>query len=244
MNELSEELPEIEVIETRVVKRITLSRIFSSIFEAFSLDRGGFFTVKALIANPGKAIGEYLGENRFYYTPPFRVLVITTALALYLISLSSGADEMSKNFISGIDDPTKLQIIQDKIFGFFSSYANFVLWTFIPIAALFSFLFNRKRGYNYAEHLVFQTYLFCVANILSIIIPLGDFIGAKAIMAIIYALMLFYYVYAYKVFLKRSIFKSIWDNLWIMFIASVLWTFLWIGGFLIFVALNKELFEV
>lgn len=244
MNDFQEREDELKVVETRVVKRITIGRIFSSIFEAFNLERGGFFTVKALLTNPGKAIKEYLGENRFHYTPPFRVLIITTALALYFISISDTADHMGNDFIQGVDDADKLKLIQDKVFGFIGTYANFVLWTFIPLAAVFSFLFNRKREYNFAEHLVYQTYLFCIANIISVFIPLGNLITEQVALGIIYVLMLFYNVYAYKVFLDRTLVKSIWDNLWILFLASIIWMFLLLGGFMVFVGMNKELFEV
>jgi hypothetical protein len=243
MEDFNEYQGEIEVVERRVVKRITLSRIFTSIFEAFNLERGGFFTIKALLINPGKAIKEYLGENRFHYTPPFRVLIITTALALYLISISNTGEHMSDDFIQGIDDPDKLRLIQDKLFSFFGTYANFILWTFIPIAALFTFLFNRKRGYNFAEHLVFQTYLFCVANMLTVFIPLSDFISNKAGSIILTGLMVIYYTYAYKVFLNRSVVKSVWDTLSIMFIATVIWSLLLIAAFMLFVLTNKELFS-
>lgn len=230
-----------EITEIRLVKRITIKHIFESVFEAFNIERGGVYTIKSLLRNPGKAIQDYLGANRFHYTPPFRVLLVTTAIAFYFISISHGVEQFDEGFVEGIPEPETTKLIEDAIRDFVSTYGNFVLWTFIPLAAIFSFWFNRKKGYNFAEHLVYQTYLFCIANLLVLLLPLDHYIDQQILTAIIYVIMLVYYVYAYKVFFDRSWLKSIWHIFWLMFLATIIWSLMLVVLISSFIAVDPAL---
>ena len=42
---------------------------------------------------------------------------------------------------------------------FFYKYFNLVLFLSVPVSALFSWMFFRKSGYNYAENLIFNTFI-------------------------------------------------------------------------------------
>ena len=73
------------IVEERRWNRITLKYIFSSLLDAFNLERGGIYTLKRLFINPGQMAKDYLGAERFHFTPPFRLLFITTAIVIYII---------------------------------------------------------------------------------------------------------------------------------------------------------------
>lgn len=74
--------------------------VFSAV-DAFNMDRGGVYTIKQLCKNPGETIRDYLGANRYHYTPPFRILIITTAIALFLIGLAEFTQHASADFSKG-----------------------------------------------------------------------------------------------------------------------------------------------
>jgi len=232
MSTLPTEEEPLDISEVRRVHRITIAHIFRSLFDAFNMDRGGIYTAKQLFINPGKAVRDYLGANRYHYTPPFRILIITTALALFAIGLSEFTEAAEAQFSADISESVnngkeeKIDATAEikSILQEMSGYYNLILWTFIPIMAFFTWLLNLKKEYNYAEHLVFQTYLFCVSNVLGFLFPLDHFMDGRIIFAVIYIAILFYYVYGFRAFLRKSWLRSFFESFFIFLISSVLWS--------------------
>jgi hypothetical protein len=244
----TEEEP-LDITETRKVKRITIKHVFQSAFDAFNVDRGGVFTIKNLFYDPGATIRDYLGANRYRYTPPFRILIVTTALALFMISQSEFTENMQTEFTAGINEgmseteKEKVDITDHvrSILDELQPYFNLLLWTFIPFIALFSWLINLKRRFNFAEHLVFQVYLFCISNILSCLYPLDHVMPVLLVFAMIYILMFFYYIYGYKEFLGKSWLRSALEMVFILIFSSTLWTVLMGIGFGFYIARTLDL---
>lgn len=249
MDQFPTEEEPLDITESRSVKRITLAQVFRSAFDAFNVDRGGVFTVKNLFYDPGVAIRDYLGANRYHYTPPFRILIVTTAIALFMIGQSEFTENMNAEFTAGLNDSVnqteseKVDITNHvrSILDELQPYFNLILWTFIPFIALFSWLLNLKGKFNFAEHLVFQVYLFCISNILSFLYPLDHFIPIPVVFLIIYVLMFFYYIYGYKEFLKKSWLRSAIEMIFVLLFASTLWTVLVGISFGIYIARTLEL---
>ncbi|MFT6996624.1 MAG: hypothetical protein ACJAQ4_000365 [Cryomorphaceae bacterium] len=209
-----------------------MRQVLRSAVEAFDLDRGGIYTMKQLFVNPGAAVQVYLGANRFHYVPPFRILIVTTALALFLIGLADFTQQANVDFSMGYansveehggspEDATEYIL---RILGEIQGYFNFILWTFIPFAALFTWLINLNRKFNFAEHIVFHTYMFCISNLLSFIFPLDHIIPGWLILVVIYLFMFFYYVYGYKEFLNKSWLRSLFEIVLILVFSSVMWS--------------------
>jgi hypothetical protein len=249
MSVLPEDEEPLDVSEVRKVHRITLAHIFHSIFDAFNIDRGGVFTLKQLLRNPGAAVQDYLGANRYHYTPPFRLLIVTTALTLFMIGLSefveSAPDQMGEGFNSetkNLSEEERLNATAAmfEILSDIQAYFNLLLWTFIPFIALFTWLVNLKKKYNFAEHLVFQTYLFSISNIIGFILPLDHFVPWWVIMTVVYILMFFYYIYAYREFLKKSTFRSILEMAMILVFSLLLWSTLIIIVFALLILLQTK----
>ena len=224
----------LDVTEVRQVKRITLGHVFNSLILAFNMDRGGIYTVKQLFIKPGEAVRDYLGANRYHYTPPFRILIITTAIVLFAIGLSEITETAEAQFsadVSSTMSEAKNEKVDatEEIKGILqdlSAYFNLILWTFIPIMAFFTWLLNLKKGYNYAEHLVFQTYLFCISNVLGFLFPLDHFVPAWLIFSIVYIFISFYYIYGYKGFIGKSWLRSFFESLFILLVSSTIWSVL------------------
>jgi len=244
MEEFPTEEEPLDITETRKVRRITVLQVLSSMVVAFNVDRGGIFTIKQLFIHPGKAIRDYIGANRYHYTPPFRILVITTTLAFFAIGSSelvegfesdiSAEMESATNDIQNemIDVTSEVITLTKKI----SPYFNFILWTFIPIAAFFSWLINLKNRFNYAEHLVFQTYLFCISNILCFLFPLDNFLNPTVPFTAIYGALLFYYTFGYRGFIAKTWKRSILEAIFIYFMATIVWSILVSVGYALYLS--------
>ncbi|MEM9052765.1 MAG: DUF3667 domain-containing protein [Bacteroidota bacterium] len=244
----TEEEP-LDVTEIRQVKRITVGQVLGSMIVAFNMDRGGVYTAKQLFINPGKAVREYLGANRFHYTPPFRILIITTTLAFLAFGFTEAFQDAESQFTAGFNGSVEENRGEDvdvtaeikQILREISPYFNFILWTFIPIVSLFSWLFNLKKNFNYAEHLVFQTYLFCISNILCFLFPFDNFINQAVVFGVIYIAVFFYYIYGYREFLRKSWIRSILESILLFFIATAIWGTIVGLGFGIYVARTLQL---
>lgn len=228
----TEEEP-LDITETRQVKRITTMQVLRSAFDAFNVDRGGVFTVKRLFVNPGKGIKNYLGANRYHYTPPFRLLIVTTAIALLVISKAEVTQSFGKDIVTGIEngaqekDKTEQELMMAKfneLTNTLKPYSNLILWTFVPLFALFVWLINLKGPFNFAEHVVFQTYMFSISNILSLILIFDHFLPISLVLIILYAGMFAYYVYGYKVFTGKKWFRSFLEIVLSLIIVSAVWS--------------------
>jgi hypothetical protein len=224
MNVFKDDEEPLDVVETRKVKRITVRNVFDNFLESFSLERGGIFTVKSLFTHPGKTVIDYLGANRYHYTPPFRILIVSTAVVLYLISISQSSEGFEKGFQDSFSAENNKDVTES-IMNTVQNFFNLLIWSLIPFMALFSYLLNRKLGFNYAEHLVFQTYAFCITNIITFLVVLDHFIHPSIVFGISGIGSLFYFIFAYRDFTNRSWIKSIFHTIIIYIMSSIMWMF-------------------
>lgn len=214
---------EVEIEDTRVVKRISVGNFISNVLEAFNITRGGIYTVKRLLFNPGELIGQYIGINRYRITPPINVLIISTAIVIIFMNQLDLFSAMLGDVLVAKEAEPVQQSIKNEVIESFASYFNLIFWAFIPIAALLSYWFNQKLQLNYAENLVFQTYTLSLMNVL--FIPLFPFIhyGSHNFMWVYLAVAVFYSMYAYKVFFEKKWLRSIAESLIINAIAIGVW---------------------
>lgn len=188
----------IEGERTDRVERISMRSVLKDILSAFDLERGFFFTLLRLYKRGGKAVIDYLGPNRRRYTPPFRFLLIATALALFVVSSSSGVNEFMNGFVDALDesDSKERQDIRRTLLEFF----NVFLWLAIPIFSGFTRLFFR-RPFNYAEHLVLHAYFLSAWNMLIFLLsPLQWLLPAVWYLGGILFLFVFGLVVFYRTF--------------------------------------------
>ncbi|HEY0740353.1 MAG TPA: DUF3667 domain-containing protein, partial [Chryseosolibacter sp.] len=129
------------------IKRITLSSIGHEAFHFFThLDKGFPYTVKKLLAGPGKMQREYLDGVRIKYQKPFSMFLISAtvvAVVLYWINVALseyyGAGDMKEAL-------------------FFDRYMVLLLVGMVPLFGLLVKLFFFREKYNLAEILVFTLY--------------------------------------------------------------------------------------
>jgi len=242
MPELPSKDQPIEVQETRQVHRLTMRRWFQGMLEAFEIDRGAIYTLRRLFVNPGAMFLDYLGSHRFHYVPSFRMLVLSTALILLIFNYLGSFDEFFGGMKEGSDTLDSESI--DQFQRFFVNYFNLLLWLYLPFGALFTKLFNRKKDFTFAEHLVLQAYLLSIANILAIVFMLSGIIP-YTILFILYLLpVAIYYAYAYKVVFAKNWRRSVLESTTILLL-SYLFYFLLVSILVALglIILNWENFE-
>lgn len=156
--------------EKKEIKRLTFKNGIAYIFDAFNLQNGGLYTLKWLILNPGRTIKNYIGEQRYLITSPWKLLLLTTAFSLFLLLQFDFMNEFIKDFGSGMKSAgNETTNIEYKLFTFFNDYYNFILWSSIPVFATVFFI-ALKRGFNYFEHVVLYTYYLVLSNIVFILL--------------------------------------------------------------------------
>lgn len=223
---MNDEIPKfedkLELVQKRAVKRFKLSNIFSWILDGFSLDHGAFHTLKNLTFRPGEMVKSYLQEGRLDFTPPFRLLLVTTTIVLISFEYSSIQDETIANYKTLNDSNTSEELT--KYLGeLFQRYANIFLWLIIPFLSLFSWLFNRKSGFNYAENLVLNTFYTVFVNLIFVILLFDPWINSGVLFTIYTLVSILHYMLCLKGMFGISWLKSFWQMLGIFTISIILY---------------------
>ncbi len=142
-------------------KRLTLASILHEAFHFFThLDHGFPYTLKRLIAAPGRMQREYIEGVRAKYQKPFSMFFICAsiaALVIYWVHLF---------LIQHLDAGDTKEAL------FFHKYWVLLQVLLLPVFSLINYLLFKKAGYNYGEMLVFQLYLFSFFFILLMVIHL------------------------------------------------------------------------
>ena len=173
--------------------RITIGYLWQEVLSTLSWDKGFFFTVKMLLLNPGKAIREYLQGVRSRYSHPVRFLVFTTAVSTYaVIKLDLINKFYDEAGVLSTDEADRH--IQQQLVTFIYQYYNIITFLAIPILAAFTYLFFQKKGYNFAEHLVLNTFLAAEGMLLYLIGSIG----------------MYYY---------PAIFNTVYQIIWVVYIS-------------------------
>ena len=195
----------IETTEKRTVKRITVRQSVEDFLDAFNVERGLVFTVKMLFRNPGMLIRYYLSEGRFKVVNAFRLLIISTALSLVMMNLTDSFELLFN--VTG-NTPEETDKMSELILYLFTDWYNLLVWISIPVFALFSYrLFRRYEKFNYAEHLVIQSFIISAANIIVVaIVPIGFIITHKIAFLISFVLgLLFFFYLFYSLYRKKTV---------------------------------------
>lgn len=161
----------IEITEKRIVKRITVKQSMVDFLDAFNIERGLIYTAKLLFLKPGELIRSYLTHGRYKIVNAFRLLIISTALSLIVISVVD-----SSSLLGNIDqEAADIKETEILMLNLLIDWYNLILWMSIPIYAFISYLFFQKyESYNYAEHMVIQSFWISASNIFVIVIfPFG-----------------------------------------------------------------------
>jgi hypothetical protein len=200
-----------------ITQRLTLRHIFSELFNIITnVDRGFLHTAKMLLVAPGEMIRNYLqGQTRRYY-PPLRYVVLLVAISV-AINLWFGVFDQQQSEISSMmgEQPKvneEVQRVQQQFNEGLKKYLNVIPLVLIPIISLFSYLFFRKKGWNYAEHLVLNAYLQGQLALIGLpFIITGVAVSMHFAVQAMYAILIigiFYAAYVYKNFFRVNMLQA------------------------------------
>ncbi|MCC6463082.1 MAG: DUF3667 domain-containing protein [Saprospiraceae bacterium] len=148
-------------------KRITNKAVLGEIRERLlHFDQGFVYTIQQLFLRPGQTIRDYLAGKRVKYAKPIKFMLWAAALN-FLVLYYFGIYQEILNQISAQagKDVSQVALVQ-----YIFRYPSLMLLLLIPNIAFFSWLFFRKTGYNYAEHIVLNAYLMGEVAILGIVV--------------------------------------------------------------------------
>ena len=135
----------------------------------FHLESGIFFTIREMLLRPGINVSLFLeGKRVRYFKPVLYLLVLTTVSSLlntwlkYLRSTSHQTVEASTNSNASFDN----------FVHYITTHPGISLLGIVPLISLITKLFFKKKGYNYWEHTVINTYVVGTVNIFYIVFTL------------------------------------------------------------------------
>jgi Protein of unknown function (DUF3667) len=145
--------------ETAHPHRLNLKHVFHEFIHAFvHADKGIFLLVKELAYYPGKAALAYTDGVRKKYFNPVSFLLITGGLAFFLRhKLAVIVPEGSK----------KMTLYTTE---FVHQYTTPIIILTVPLLSVYSWLFFKKSGKNYAENIVMNMYMMGEYHLFAIII--------------------------------------------------------------------------
>jgi hypothetical protein len=127
--------------------RLNIRHIFHDIIHAFlHADSSIFRLFIDLIKKPGVIIREYVEGKRKKYFNPFAYLVLVVGLATLAVTKFGILNFSARGVRNPVSD-------------FMNQHYNLIIFLSMPFLAFFTWLMFRKRGLNFAESLVFATYL-------------------------------------------------------------------------------------
>ena len=137
------------------------------------------------------------------------------------------SDNFSKGYNSSNTATNVPQIDMKAFMGKLMSYYNFFVLLLIPLYALTSFVTFNKRGHNFFEHLVFNSYLQSNLGFISLVLQvvLVNFIGMNfGVYSIIFLfLFLLFTLYAFKKLYSLSFKQSIFSGIKYLFLFFILY---------------------
>lgn len=167
--------------------RFNMPHVFHEFFHALThADKGLLHLLAALAIRPGVVAREYVLEGkRKKYFNPFTFLALSVGIVLFANSLFSPYTRPSPTTESVATRHYDTEQQRQKMLGFverrhkFMTFlekrGNIVIFLAVPVIALVYWLFFRRTGVNYAEHLVAHVFFtgFYVLVMSLILNPLG-----------------------------------------------------------------------
>ena len=173
----------------------------------FHVEKGMLFTAKESLIRPGKAAIDYIEGKRIRYYNVFYFILVLIGVNLFL---SNYYDQLTEIYSSPHSKDVN-DAIGNKLEHFFTDYAKIIIFSFIPLFAINSFILFRKRKLNFGEHLIIAGITFLgilLINTLDSIISFLDFTVNFEIISDIFSLVTGLLIFILPIFSYYQTFKD------------------------------------
>lgn len=189
--------------------RITLQAILHDIpHSVFHIDKGLFYTFWQMLYKPGKVVKNYVDGKRVKYFAPIAYVFLLSAVSSFVTRSTEHYANVAISLPKGILFP--------EIAQFFRHYPALMFCTLAPFISIWSWLFNRRSGYNYWENLILNIYLIAQFNIFYMLFNLAvllHFYNSGNVTPVI-VFFLAYIVFAYRQFFNpASTVSGVFNNI-------------------------------
>lgn len=116
----------------------------------FHVEKGMLFTAKESLIRPGKAALDYIDGKRIRYYNVFYFILVLIGINLFL---SNYYDQLAEIYITNNTKDVN-DALGNKLEHFFTDYAKILIFSFVPLFAINSFILFRKRKLNFSEHVI------------------------------------------------------------------------------------------
>jgi len=210
------------------IHRVTIGHLVHEFFHVMThADKGIIFLVKQLLVRPGFVVKEYLEGKRKKYFNPVSFLLITTAIGAliayksgYYEALGKPASRQPQQISRYYQETLDITVHYGKVLG---------LFLIVPLCAFLSRIFFWRPRYNFAEHIVLQSYCLGLFYIVQSFIFVPLFLVSPSTAEINNVLLqLVYAIYTsivYKQLFSKNLFVSILKAFIIVFLfITLFWT--------------------
>lgn len=239
--------------QKHITERITVRRIFTELFASLTnLEKGFWYTFKMLLLNPGVVVRHFIQGNTVRYYSPLRYLLlwITISVGLSLFTGLYDQQQAAMQEMTGYSQKNevaeKQREVQQQIQAEVRKYLTVLPLLILPFMGLASYWMFRRRGQNYAEHLVLNAFAYGQTTAIGIPLMLLVLVFPVLLPYLFFKIILLsvaYYAYLYRSFFRirigGAIVKAFFTNLLAYFFAFL---FFGIVGLVagIFIALKMK----
>lgn len=201
-------------------------------------DKGILKLIRDLALKTGLVAREYIGGKRKKYFPPLNFFLLASALNLFIINFDGMIKVQSiEKIFPNIVTETNPKMIQMYTHSyeryvqgtaFLGAHGNLSAILMLPIVAFVFWLFYRKRGYNFTEHLVANMYASGFTTLTFVAMAAINLLVKMDIYTIFYVWFLFQFgylaVFYYRMIPNSSVVRAFFSSA-----TALLATFLFIG---------------
>lgn len=147
--------------------RITLKHFLAHdlLHGIWHIERGILFTAKEGFLRPGKAALDYISGKRIKYYNVFYLILIIIGLTFFVNSIY---DKLFFHYYN-VSNVPETNNAGKSIDHFFAEYSKIIIFSFVPVFALNSFILFRKRKLNISEHFIIAGMVFLGVMLISLI---------------------------------------------------------------------------
>jgi hypothetical protein len=192
------------------LRRIDGQYIIHEIRDFFFANKGMIYTVKKVLISPGKAVREFISEDRFRFVKPITFLFITSLIFTFVNYLFNfGQEAYGMNL--GLEEGTMAYRIYDWLAIKYPAYGSILTGL---VVAFFVKLFFRKTDYNLLEIFILICFVSGVTALSFAIVAVIQGVTHWNILFVFAQITAVYFVWAIGQFYNQPQFskrKKVWN---------------------------------